>query len=122
MIGADRWILKPTGQPFVSSYWCAAVRKMPRRYLVHLYERLTQGVSRYDAVDLNGFIADTIALGAWKLFVHTQSYPLGYTYDQWLDVLLDIRDEFTADPDDVDWHPSDRAWRLLHKHSQDLWS
>lgn len=122
MIGADKWILKPTGQPFISSYWWASIRKMPRRYPIHLYERLTQGVSRYDAVNLTHFIADAVAMGAWKLFVHGKSYPMNMTNAQWLDVLLDIRDEFTEDPDDPDWAPSDRAWRLLHKHSQDLWS
>lgn len=122
MIGADKWILKPVGQPFISNYWWESVWRMPLRYPVHLYERLTQGVSRYDAINLKGFIADAVAMGAWKLFAHHKSYPMDMTEDQWAETLLEIYDGFTEDPDVDGWRPPDEAWRLLQTHFRDLWS
>ena len=120
MLGADSWIAT-VGPSFPSRYWFAEVLKIPKRYAIHKYERWTQGVSRYDAYNANSFISDAIAAVIYKSFVHNHSFPMGMSHEEWLDILLEIRDGFSNPDDDIDWTPSYKAWRLLMKYFPTLW-
>lgn len=118
MIGADRWIYR-NDYP-LSWGWFKFLPTWCERVTTHLWQRLRRGYSCYDMYNGETFIADVISNTAYELFVHTNGHPDGMTYDEWLDLLLDLREAFTVD-DDIDWTPPDWVWDVLRQHFKDLW-
>lgn len=115
LIGADRWILSRC-YPWHRNLW-----KRPKRYFEHKVERFVRGYSKYDAVEAYGFIADAISNMVYQLFLWGNSYPPNMTHQEWLGILLDIRDGFSTRNEDGGLTVPLEAWILLRRNFQDLW-
>jgi hypothetical protein len=121
MIGADRWIAKSGYCRFTPAWWRDVLWVIPRRVLRHKWQRMTTGFSRFDVYNGDNFIADVIAATADGLFNNSHGHPPTMPHEEWLDILLAIRDGFSADDDDTDRTPADSAWELLQQHFKDFW-
>lgn len=119
MIGADRWIYRNDCP--LSIGWFKYLPKWSERVTMHVWQRFRCGYSDADMWNADGFLADLIAATAYWHFVHNRGHPVRMTNEEWLDILLAIRDGFTNDLDDIDWTPSDEAWELFRGNFNDLW-
>lgn len=104
MIGADRWIY---GHPF--------------KAIIHMWERLTRGFSRFDMWDAEEYLADVISGAAYWHFAHTHSWPGDMPHDDWLDVLLEIRDGFDSRDECGYRRPTDLGFDLFRENFAWLW-
>lgn len=117
-VGADRWILHPRYPRASRRWWGEALWGIPKRFTLHKWERLTRGFSRYDMLNGDLYLVDIIAATAYWHFAHSRGHPAGMTHEEWLGILLEIRDGFTAE--DEDGFPAGMAWDLLRKHLEGM--
>jgi hypothetical protein len=129
MIGADRRILRSGYRRFILPWWRDILWNIPRRYVVHKWQRLTRGYSDMDMWNADGFLADLISATAYWHFAHSHGfgglYVERYGWEQgrqrWLEDLLEIYEGFRRGDDDADRHPPDMAWDLLREMFPSLW-
>lgn len=120
MIGADRWIHK-TGYRRFCSHWWKDLPHIPGRVINHRLQRMIYGWSTYDMINGDTYLADVIANTTFRLFTVAYGHPMGMTYEEWLDTLLEIYDGFSTRDEHGDHNPPAMAWDLLREHFSDLW-
>lgn len=120
MIGADRWIHKTGYRKFCTSWW-KALPLVPFQIVKHRWQRMTRGWSDYDMADGEQFIADIISTTAYQYFAHTHGYPVHMTYEEWLDILLEICEGFSTLNEHHELVIPDMAWDLLRENIGGLW-
>lgn len=96
------------------------MRKLPKRYVLHKYQRLTKGFSDADMWDARSYLADLISATAWWHFSHNRGYPIRISEEEWLDALLEIYEGFKPNEDD-ELRVPDHVWDLLRENFYDLW-
>lgn len=105
MIGADRFIDNKDD----------AVQKK------HATQRYARGFSDVDMWNFDVFLADVIVFGCQYHIDRARTAPWHMDHDEWLGVLIKIRDSFASRDYSGAPAPSKEAWRLLRKHFQYLW-
>lgn len=118
MIGADHWIY--CNDYPLSWTWFKYLPKWFERVTTHVWQRLSRGFSDADMWNADRFLADLIAATTYWHFIHNRGHPASVTNDEWLDILLIIRDGFTRD-DDIEDLPAPVAWDLLREFFGELW-
>lgn len=120
MIGADGWIYTSPYRKFTRKWWVWWLT-IPKVALRHWVERAMRGYSTYDMYNANYYLADVIAGGAYWMFANAHGHPDRMTYEEWLDILLEIRDGFSARDKYDDLAIPDVAWDLLRENFASIW-
>jgi hypothetical protein len=120
MIGADHWIYRNHYRKFTRKWWLEWLT-MPREIIRHWVERAARGYSVYDMFNGNEYLSDVISGAAYWLFANAHGHPDRMTHEEWLDILLEIRDGFSARNEYDDPTVPHRAWDLLRDNFDSIW-
>ena len=96
----------------------------PDRQALHATQRYQRGFSDIDMWNFDGYLADVIVAGCnWMIDRESSgNFTLPPMLDDgkdWVAILTEIRDGFTAAEDFPD--PPDSAWLLLQKYFRYMW-
>lgn len=119
MTGADRWIYRNDYR--LSWGWFKYLPTMVGQILRHWIERAMRGYSTFDMYDGSSYMADVIAGSAYWLFVNAHGHPDRMTHEEWLDILLEIRDGFSTRDEHDNLQIPERAWELLRENFKSIW-